>query len=91
MKSLSITEVKARLNDLVDEAAATHEQIVITRHGHPAAVLISADDLESLKETVVWLSRPGIHESVAEAEDDVATGRAVGTEELRRRLGLPVR
>lgn len=43
---------------------ATHEIIQITRHGHPSAVLMSADDLESLQETIHWLSRPGIREDL---------------------------
>jgi antitoxin YefM len=89
MRSLTVTEVKARLNELVDDAESTHEQIVITKHGRPAAVLMAADDLESLKETVYWLSQPGIRESVAEADAAIAAGDTVGSDELRRRLGLP--
>jgi prevent-host-death family protein len=89
MRSLTVTEVKARLNELVDDAESTHEQIVITKHGRPAAVLVAADDLESLQETVYWLSRPGIRESVAEADAAIASGDTVGSDELRRRLGLP--
>lgn len=64
------------------------KQIVITKHGHPAAVIIAADDLESLQETVYWLSQPGIRESLAEAESDIAAGRTIGSEELRSQLGL---
>lgn len=82
-----MTEAKVRLNELVDDAQSTHEQIVITKHGRPAAVLIAADDLESLRETVYWLSRPGIRESLAEAEADIAAGRGVDSAELRRELG----
>jgi antitoxin YefM len=89
MRSLTVTEVKARLNELVDDAESTHEQIVITKHGRPAAVLVAAEDLESLQETVYWLSRPGIRESVAEADAAIASGDTVGSDELRRRLGLP--
>lgn len=50
---------------------------------------MAAEDLESLQETVYWLSRPGIRESIAEAEADIANGRTIGSEELRRQLGLP--
>lgn len=89
MRSLTVTEVKARLNELVDDAASTHEQITITKHGRPAAVIIAADDLESLQETVFWLSRPRIRESLAEAEADIAAGRTVDSDQLRRELGLP--
>ncbi|HEX8303506.1 MAG TPA: type II toxin-antitoxin system Phd/YefM family antitoxin [Jatrophihabitans sp.] len=91
MRSLTVTEVKARLNELVDEAESTHEQIVITKHGRPAAVIVAAEDLESPQETVYWLSRSGTRESIAEAEADIEAGRTVGSDELRRQLGLPPR
>lgn len=91
MRSLTVTEVKARLNELVDDAESTHEQIMITKHGRPAAVLVAAEDLESLQETVYWLSRPGIRESIAEADADIEAGRTVGSDELRRQLGLAPR
>ena len=91
MRSMTVTEVKARLNELVDEAESTHEQIIITKHGRPAAVIVAAEDLESLQETVYWLSRPGIRESIAEADADIAAGRAIGSDELRNELGLPPR
>jgi prevent-host-death family protein len=48
MKSVPLTEAKDKLSALVDEADTTHEIIQITRHGRVAAVIMSADDLESL-------------------------------------------
>lgn len=91
MHSLTVTEVKARLNELVDDVESTHEQIMITKHGRPAAVIIAAEDLESLQETVYWLSRPGIRESITEAEADIETGRTIDSDELRRQLVVPPR
>jgi prevent-host-death family protein len=91
MRTLTVTEVKARLNELVDDAESTHEQIVITKHGRPAAVIVAAEDLESLQETVYWLSQPGLRDSVAEAEADIEAGNTVSSDELRNRLGLPPR
>lgn len=91
MRTLTVTEVKARLNELVDDAESTHEQIMITKHGRPAAVIVAAEDLESLQETVYWLSQPGVRESVAEAEADIEAGNTVSSDELRKRLGLPPR
>lgn len=88
MKTLPLSEAKDKLSGLVEEVDSTHEIITITRHGRPAAVLMSADDLESLHETIYWLSKPGIRETLAEAEADIAAGTTVGSDELRRRLGL---
>ena len=49
---LPISKVKDRLNELVDAAALTHEQVFITKNGSPAAVLIGAAEWEELQETL---------------------------------------
>ncbi|HZE62122.1 MAG TPA: type II toxin-antitoxin system Phd/YefM family antitoxin [Burkholderiales bacterium] len=51
MKTLSLSEAKATLSGLVDAVARRDEEVVITRNGRPAAVLVSADEYESWKET----------------------------------------
>lgn len=63
----------------------------ITKNGAPAAVLVGADEWESMRETLFWLSQPGIAESVAAAEADIAAGRTCGEDEVRARLGVPAR
>ncbi|GBD96952.1 MAG TPA: type II toxin-antitoxin system Phd/YefM family antitoxin [Nitrospirae bacterium] len=52
MKTLSLSEAKMKLSGLVDKVGTTDEEIVITKNGSPAAVLISPDEFESLKETI---------------------------------------
>lgn len=89
MKTVPLSEAKDKLSSLVDEADRTHEIIQITRHGHPSAVLMSADDLESLQETIHWLSQPGIREDLAQARRDIAEGSTVSGEDLRHEFGLP--
>ena len=51
MKALSLSEVKMKLSELVEIVHSTDEEIVITKNGRPAAVLISPDEYESWKET----------------------------------------
>jgi len=51
MKTLSISEAKMKLSGLVEVVRATDEEILITKNGFPAAVLVSLDEYESLKET----------------------------------------
>lgn len=91
MQTLPISKVKDRLNELVDAASSTHEQVTITKNGAPAAVLIGADEWDSIQETLFWLSQPGIHESLAEARADIATGRTYTEEQIRAELGVPKR
>ncbi len=52
MKTLSLSEAKMKLSGLVESVSKTDEEIVITKNGSPAAVLISPDEFESLKETL---------------------------------------
>ncbi|MBU1206390.1 MAG: type II toxin-antitoxin system Phd/YefM family antitoxin [Proteobacteria bacterium] len=52
MKILSVSEAKMKLSGLIDTVNATDEEIVITKNGRPAAVLVSPEEFESLKETL---------------------------------------
>jgi prevent-host-death family protein len=52
MKALSVSEAKMKLSGLIDAVNTTDEEIVITKNGRPAAVLVSPEEFESLKETV---------------------------------------
>ena len=51
MKTLSLSEAKMKLSELIDLISATDEPVVITRHGRRAAVLISPDEFDSCQET----------------------------------------
>ncbi|MDY6835026.1 MAG: type II toxin-antitoxin system Phd/YefM family antitoxin [Chloroflexota bacterium] len=65
MPTFKVTEARSRLSQLIDEAATSHEPIVIT--GKRAnAVLISEDDWRSVQETLYLLSIPGMRESLRE-------------------------
>ena len=91
MKTLPLSEAKDKLSGLVEEAESTHEIITITRHGRPAAVLMAADYLESLHETLFWLSQAGLGESIANAEREHAAGETTIGEDVRAEFGLPPR
>lgn len=86
MQTMSVSEAKDKLSNLVEGVEATHDAVVITRHGKPAAVLISPEDLDSLQETLAWLSDPAHAAEMAEAEEDVAGGRMLSLAEVRVQL-----
>ena len=52
MKTLPLSEAKTELSRLVDEVNRRDEEIVITKNGRPAAVLVSSDEYESWQETL---------------------------------------
>ncbi|WP_106848237.1 type II toxin-antitoxin system Phd/YefM family antitoxin [Blastococcus sp. Marseille-P5729] len=89
MRTVPLSEAKDKLSGLVEDVDSTHEIVTITRHGRPAAVLMSADDLESLHETLYWLSQPGVRADVDEARAAHARGESLSSADLRGQLGLP--
>ncbi len=52
MKTLSLSEAKMKLSRLVESVSTTDEEIIITKNGAPAAVMISPDEFESWKENL---------------------------------------
>jgi prevent-host-death family protein len=64
MKTLPLSEVKMKLSALLDRVEATDEEVVITRNGRPAAILVSPDEYESWKETVAVKSQPGLIDEI---------------------------
>jgi PHD/YefM family antitoxin component YafN of YafNO toxin-antitoxin module len=57
MPTLTATEARSKLYRLIDEAASSHEPIVM---------LISEDDWRSIQETIYLLNIPGMRESIRE-------------------------
>jgi prevent-host-death family protein len=52
MKTLSLSEAKMKLSELVENVCSTDEEVIITKNGRPAAVLVSPEEFESWKETL---------------------------------------
>jgi antitoxin YefM len=63
MTSMTVSEARAKLYGLLDQAAETHEPIQITgKRGH--AVLVCEEDWRAIQETLYLLSIPGMRESI---------------------------
>ncbi len=80
-----LAHVKAHLSAVVGSVHDTHERVVITRNGEPAAVLVSPDDLAALEETLEILSDPEAMAELRAARAEVEAGTTVELTELRRR------
>ncbi len=63
MTSLPVTQARAKLYQLMDETADSHEPIQITGK-RSNAVLVSEDDWRSIQETLYLVSIPGVRESI---------------------------
>ncbi|MFZ0160218.1 MAG: type II toxin-antitoxin system prevent-host-death family antitoxin [Kineosporiaceae bacterium] len=79
-ESLPLASVAGPLQSLVRRTARTRERVTITDHDEPAAVVISADELEDLEDAL----------AVAEARLREARGesRRIPHAEVKRILGI---
>ncbi|MRI58849.1 MAG: type II toxin-antitoxin system prevent-host-death family antitoxin [Epsilonproteobacteria bacterium] len=64
-KILNVSKARENLYKLIDEAAQTHEPIVI-KGKRNSAVLLSEEDFRAIQETLYLLSVPGMRESIVE-------------------------
>ncbi len=66
---MALKDVKDHLSEVVDQVEREHDRVVITKHGRPAAVILSVDDLASLEESLEIMGRPRL---IAQIRDSLA-------------------
>jgi len=86
-QTLPITKAREELTSLVENASKKLDEYIITVNGVPAAVLISAAEYESWKETNEIMADPGLLKAIREGEEDIAQGRYQDWEDAKKELG----
>lgn len=85
MESLPLAEVKNTFSEVVERVTSTHDRVTVTRNGRPTVVLIAADDLEALEETVAVLSDEATIRRLEQARAAAGAGDIVDEETFRSR------
>jgi antitoxin YefM len=85
-QTLTVTDAKARLSELVAMVERTQEHVDITRNGEPAAVLVSHAELTALRETIAILSDARAVEDIGQAQADIAAGKTTNATDLRETM-----
>lgn len=76
MRVMSPTELLVSLDATLDQVAAGHEPVLITRDGgEPTAVLISIEDYASWEETSYLLRSPENRRQLLDAITDLDAGK----------------
>jgi len=73
---LTASEARQRFLQLIDEAQGG-DQIVVTKRGTPAVVLIDFERLETLKSMARLWQDPEALRAIRESADDLAKGRSL--------------
>jgi prevent-host-death family protein len=81
-RTLPLSEVKAKLSEVVDEVVTTQERVTVTRNGRPVAVLLSTDDLEAIEETLAILSDPAAMREIQQGRAAIVSGDVVTKDDI---------
>lgn len=81
-RTLPLSEVKAKLSEVIDEIVTTQERVTVTRNGRPVAVVLSTDDLEAIEETLAILSDPAAMRDIEQGREAIASGDVVTKDEV---------
>lgn len=88
MITVSATNARNNLYNLIDEVAASGQSIGITKKGETKAVLISQEELESWKATIEVMSDTELMKSIRRGDADIKAGRVRDWEDIKRDLKL---
>ena len=86
-KTLPISEARQNLTTLVNRADKLLDEYIITVNGKPAAVLMSAAEYESLKETEEIMFDPGLMKAIKQGEKEIEAGKGIPWETVKKELG----
>jgi antitoxin YefM len=82
LRTIPLSEAKARLSEIVKDVSETEEVVVISKGGAPSTVLMSVGEYESLLETLEILSDPETMKKLIKAEKELKEGKFLTHEEV---------
>ncbi len=85
-ETISLTELRPRLSEAVERVRERYDRFLISRHGRVEAVLLAADELEGLLETLEILSDEALVRRLGAAERELAEGVGLTLAALRREI-----
>lgn len=86
--TLSITEARKRIFEIAEEVQKPDNYYTLTEKGKPKAVIISAEEFDSITETIDILSDPDILDNIKQAEEEYRNGEYKTWDELKKEFGM---
>jgi antitoxin YefM len=88
-KEITAINLRHKLGEILDQVANKRERFLIKRAGIPAAVLLSVSDYEGLQDLIdTWYEQqdPAFQKSLAQAREEIESGKVTTLDELRQDL-----
>jgi prevent-host-death family protein len=91
-KTLPLSEVKTRLPELVAGVDTREEEVIVTKNGRPAAIIVNIHEYERLKETLDVLSDKTLMKQIRRSREFYRAGnRGLGFEDVFGEPPAPVK
>ena len=87
-RTITLKELRPRLPKVISDVDTKMYRYVITKHGKPAAMMISIEDYESIMETLDILSNAGMSKRIKQAEAEMKKGKVTAFDEIEKEMGL---
>ncbi|MBU1031516.1 type II toxin-antitoxin system Phd/YefM family antitoxin [Patescibacteria group bacterium] len=88
MITVSATDAREKLYDLIEEVARSGKRIGITNKGETKVVLVSPEELDAWQVTAETLADKELMKAIKEGDSDFRAGRYSSLEEVEKELGL---
>lgn len=76
MKTITYTDLRARLAGVIDQVNSDHKPVIITRQNGKPAVLMSLEDFNAYEETAYLMRSPKNAARLEKAITEVDAGKA---------------
>lgn len=76
-RTLNVTEAKQRFTELVAHVGKYYDRYLVTKNGTEAAVVMSAEEYDSLLETLDVLSNRAEVKAIAEGQEQARRGKTI--------------
>lgn len=80
--TVSATNARAKLYDLLEEVEKLSKRITITKQGKAKAVLLNPDELEGLEETIEVLKDKRALASIKKSMEEIKAGKLIPFEQI---------
>ncbi len=86
--TITVRELRPKLSEVLKSVHEGFERYVITRRGHPEAIMLSVLDYESLLETIEIQSDKPLMKRIRKAENDLHKGQGIDLETIKKELKI---
>ncbi len=84
--TLPISEARKKIFKIAEEVQKPNRYYTLTEKGRAKAVIVSAEEFESLMETIEIITNPLLMKEIKESREDYKKGNYVGLEQVLKNV-----